>query len=97
MFPTLSFTFSAKISFFLIIIILDNGWGDHSEDIDNEFKIETSIYPYVKLHKSHNIFSYHFVCNIIPQCYINLSCISSEYSVADALSKIRAINPAMII
>ena len=56
-------------------------WGD------NESQVKSSIFPYARLHKRHNILSYHFVRNMVAQGYINLSHIASEYNVADVLSK----------
>ena len=57
------------------------GWGD------NESMVNSATLPESKLHKRHNILSYHFVRNIIAAKYINLQHINSEFNIADIVSK----------
>ena len=56
-------------------------WGD------NESQVTSSIFPYARLNKCHNILSYHFARNMVAQGFINLSHIPSEHNLADVLSK----------
>ena len=42
---------------------------------------------HAKLHKRHNILSFHFVRSILSQQYINLMHIKSEYNCSDVLTK----------
>ena len=56
-------------------------WGD------NESMINSATVPDAKLHKRHNILSFHFVRSMIACGYINLQHIRSESNIADILSK----------
>ena len=49
--------------------------------------VNSATLPESKLHKRHNILSYHFVRNIIAAKYINLQHINSEFNIADIVSK----------
>ena len=49
--------------------------------------IKSSTVPDAKLHKRHNILSFHFVRSIIARGFINLQHIKSEYNLADILTK----------
>ena len=54
---------------------------------DNEAMIKSASFPNARLHKRHNILSYHYVRNIIAQGFINLQHIKSEFNASDILSK----------
>ena len=54
---------------------------------DNDSMIKSSTVPDAKLHKRHNILSFHFVWSIIARGFINLIHIKSEYNLADILTK----------
>ena len=56
-------------------------WGD------NKSQIHSAARPHAKLHKRHNILSFHFVRSILSQQYINLMHIKSEYNCSDLLTK----------
>ena len=56
-------------------------WGD------NESQIMSSTIPEARLHKRHQILSFHFVRSIISQGWINLQHISSDYNASDILTK----------
>ncbi len=56
-------------------------WGD------NESMINSSTNPDARLHKRHNILSFHFVRNIIAAQYINLQHLKSEFNISDLVSK----------
>ena len=56
-------------------------WGD------NESQIRSSTIPYARLNKRHNILSYHYVRNMISKGYIHLQHITSQWNLADTLSK----------
>ena len=56
-------------------------WGD------NESQVHSAARPHAKLHKRHNILSFHFVRSILSQQYINLMHIKSEYNCSDLLTK----------
>jgi hypothetical protein len=59
----------------------DYTWGD------NDAQINSATVPDAKLHKGHNILSFHFVRNMIACGYINLQHIKSECNIADILTK----------
>ena len=49
--------------------------------------INSATLPDAKLHKRHNILSFHFVCNILAAKFINLQHLSSQFNIADIVSK----------
>ena len=49
--------------------------------------INSSTIPETKLHKQHNILSFHYVRSMVSQGYINLQHLSSKYNFADILTK----------
>jgi hypothetical protein len=59
----------------------DYAWGD------NDAMINSATIPDVKLHKRHNILSFHFVRSLIACGYINLQHLKSECNTADILTK----------
>jgi hypothetical protein len=59
----------------------DYAWGD------NDAMINSATIPDAKLHKRHNILSFHFVRSLIACGYINLQHLRSEYNIADILTK----------
>ena len=56
-------------------------WGD------NDSQIMTSTVPHAKLHKRHQILSFHYVRSIISQGWINLRHIPSNFNASDPLTK----------
>ena len=56
-------------------------WGD------NESMVNSATIPEARLHKRHNILSFHFVRNIIAAQYINLQHLNSQFNISDILSK----------
>jgi hypothetical protein len=54
---------------------------------DNESMINSSTYPDARLHKRHNILSYHYVRSMIARGFIKLTHINSQSNLADVLSK----------
>ena len=60
---------------------MDYVWGD------NESMINTSNLPGAKLHKRHNILSFHYARNTISQGYINLQHLASRWNFANILTK----------
>ena len=60
---------------------MDYIWGD------NETMINSSTIPDAKLHKRHNILSFHFVRSMVARGYINMLHIISKYNFADILTK----------
>ena len=56
-------------------------WGD------NESMINSARIPDARLHKRHNILSFHYVRSLIACGFINLQHIDSEANVSDILSK----------
>ena len=54
---------------------------------DNETMVKSSAFPYARLHKRHNILSYHYVRSQIARGYIALHHIRSHNNVADIVSK----------
>jgi hypothetical protein len=56
-------------------------WGD------NESQVHSATIPHAKLHKRHNILSFHFVRIILSQGYIHLMHIKSEFNCSDILTK----------
>ena len=56
-------------------------WGD------NESQVLSSIIPHSRLHKRHNILSYHFVRSILSQRFTSLNHIKSEWNASDPLTK----------
>ena len=49
--------------------------------------IDSSTVPDAKLHKRHNILSFHYVRSMISQGYVNMLRIASKYNFADILTK----------
>ena len=60
---------------------MDYKWGD------NETMINSSTIPDAKLHKRHNILSFHFVRSMVARGYINMLHIISKYNSGDILTK----------
>ena len=60
---------------------MDYVWGD------NKSMIDSSTIPKARLHKRHNILSFHYVRSMISQGYINLQHLASELNFADVLTK----------
>ena len=60
---------------------MDYAWGD------NESMINSSTVPEAKLHKRHNILSFHYVRSMISQGYINMQRIASKWNFSDILTK----------
>ena len=60
---------------------MDYIWGD------NESMTNSSTIPEAKLHKRHNILSFHYVRSMISRGYINLQHLASEWNFADILTK----------
>jgi len=54
---------------------------------DNETMINSSSFPHAKLHKRHNILSYHYVRSMVAAGFIAMHHIPSEANLADVLSK----------
>ena len=54
---------------------------------DIESMINSSTVPDAKLHKRHNILSFHFVRSMILQGYINILHIETKYNFVDILTK----------
>ena len=54
---------------------------------DNETMIQSSSFPYARLHKRHNILSYHYVRSLIARGFIALHHIKSSNNLADVLTK----------
>jgi hypothetical protein len=59
----------------------DYAWGD------NDAMINSATIPDAKLHKRHNILSFHFVRSLIACGYINLQHLKSKCNIADILTK----------
>ena len=53
---------------------MDSVWGDNKSTIDS------SIIPEARLHKRHNILSFHYVRGKISRGYINLQLVSSIFA-----------------
>ena len=49
--------------------------------------IDSSTIPEARLHKQHNILSFHYVRSMMSQGYINLQHLASEYNFSDILTK----------
>jgi len=49
--------------------------------------IDSATIPEAKLHKRHQILSFHFVQNMIAAKFINLQFLRSEFNIADIVSK----------
>ena len=60
---------------------MDYVWGD------NESMINSSTIPEAKLHKRHNILSFHYVRSMTSRGYINLQHLASRWNFADILTK----------
>lgn len=56
-------------------------WGD------NEAQIVSSIVPYARLNKRHQILSFHFVRSLISKGFISIRHLNSQWNVTDVLSK----------
>merc|ERR1719148_518629 len=54
---------------------------------DNESMVNSSKFPYARLHKIHNILSYHYVRSIISWKFISLTHLTSKSNLADIVSK----------
>ena len=60
---------------------MDYVWGE------NKSMIDSSTVPEAKLHKRHNILSFHYVRSMISRGYINLQHLASEWNFANILTK----------
>ena len=54
---------------------------------DNKSMIDSSTVPYARLHKRHNILSFHYVRSMIARGYIALNHVTSKSNLADVVSK----------
>ena len=54
---------------------------------DNESMINSSKFPYARLHKRHNILSYHYVRSMIARGFISLTHLTSKSNLADIVTK----------
>jgi hypothetical protein len=54
---------------------------------DNESMINSSNFPYARLHKRHNILSYHYVRSMIARGFISLNHLVSKSNLADIVTK----------
>jgi hypothetical protein len=54
---------------------------------DNDTMITSASFPYARLHKRHNILSYHYVRSMIARGFISLHHLRSHNNLADVLSK----------
>ena len=54
---------------------------------DNESMIKSSTIPHARLHKRHNILSYHYVRSMIASGFLNMQHLPSEYNAPDIYSK----------
>ena len=54
---------------------------------DNESMINSSKFPYTRLHKRHNILSYHYVRSMIARKFISLTHLTSKSNLADIMTK----------
>ena len=54
---------------------------------DNESMVNSSNFPYARLHKRHNILSYHYVRSMIARGFISLNGLVSKSNLADIVTK----------
>ena len=54
---------------------------------DNETMVQSSSFPYARLHKRHNILSYHYVRSMVARGFIALHHLKSANNLADILTK----------
>ena len=54
---------------------------------DNESMIKSSTIPHARLHKRHNILSFHYVRSMIASGFLNMQHLPSEYNASDICSK----------
>ena len=54
---------------------------------DNETMINSSSFPHARLHKRHNILTFHFVRSMISRGFIALNHLRSENNLSDILTK----------
>jgi hypothetical protein len=54
---------------------------------DNKSMIDSATYPYAKLHKRHNILSFHYVRSMIAKGFISLTHTNSQDNLADVVTK----------
>ena len=54
---------------------------------DNDTMINSSSFPYARLHKRHNILTFHFIRSMIAKGFIALHNIWGENNIADDLTK----------
>ena len=54
---------------------------------DNESMVNSSKFPYARLHKIHNILSYHYVESMIARGFISLNHLGSKSNLADIVTK----------
>ena len=73
-----------------IIKILENLTFDEKKQVlrkVDQSMINSAKVPEARLHKRHNILSFHYVRSLMSQGFINLQHIPSESNIADVLSK----------
>ena len=54
---------------------------------DNETMINSSSFPHARLHKRHNILTFHFVRSMIAKGFIALNHLRSKNNLSDVLTK----------
>jgi hypothetical protein len=54
---------------------------------DNESMVNSSKFPYARLHKRHNILSYHYVRSMIARGFISINHLISKSNLADIVTK----------
>ena len=54
---------------------------------DNKTMVQSSSFPYARLHKRHNVLSYHFVRSMVARGFIALHHLKSANNLADVLTK----------
>jgi hypothetical protein len=59
---------------------------------DNKSMIDSSTYPYARMHKRHNILSFHYVRSMIARGFIALTHTASQDNLADVVTKHWAYN-----
>ena len=79
----LTTTFPVEITIFLGVPIHDISYAFG----DNESMINSSKFPYARLHKRHNILSFHYVRSMIAKKFISLNHLVSKSNLADIVTK----------
>ena len=60
--------------------------------VDNKYVVDSSIYPYAKIHKRHIVLSFHHFWEAIEYKMVTFYRFSGGYNLADILSKISIYN-----